>query len=89
MNDLKSLVAQAIEKIKRSCETYDYEIAETLCRQLLKVDKENSEAWFLLGVCCGCAGKKNDASDAFGEAAELTDIPENKKHALDMQAKLK
>lgn len=85
---VEDIVNQAIDKAKELCESYQYEAAETFCRQILKIDEENDIAWFLLGVSCGCNGKKEEAMSAFDQAANLAKIPDNRAHALQMRARL-
>lgn len=82
------IIEVAVNKAKELCESYQYEAAETFCRQILKIDDSNDTAWFLLGVSCGCRGKKEDALLAFDKAADLAKVPENRAYALQMRAKL-
>lgn len=83
--DVKSLIDTALAKAQDLCASYQYEPAKTFCRQILKIDDKNDTAWFLLGVASGCSGDRETAYTAFGQAAELTTIPENREHALRMK----
>lgn len=86
--EVEELVAIALIKIKQFCQNLEYPIAESFCKQLLRVDKENDEAWFLMGVACGCQGKKQEAIKAFENAADLAKVPENRGYALQMKERL-
>lgn len=81
------LINQALQKAAESCESQDFDIAESFCRQILKVDDKIDEAWFLLGIACFRNNKKEEAVHALDVAAQLTK-QENKSHVLSMKEKI-
>lgn len=86
--DVKNLTAAAVAKAEELCQTFDYDVAESFLRQALKVDPDNDEAWFLLGVVCACQEKNTDAAESFDMAANLTVVEENKQHAMWLKEKI-
>jgi tetratricopeptide (TPR) repeat protein len=82
IDELKSLIVNAIEKATQLCNNKEYEVSLNFCNQILKIDKENSEAWFIKGICLTNIDKKEEAKEAFGYASQYTEIPENKEYAI-------
>jgi Flp pilus assembly protein TadD len=87
--DVESLIISSLEKTRQLCEAREYKLAEVMCRQIIRVDKENDQAWLLLGISCGFLGKTDDAKEALSNAAQYTKLPENKEFANNLLDRMK
>lgn len=78
----------AIERAEKLCHNGQYDSAATFCKQVIKIDPDNSTAWFLLGICERFIGTQIKAYEALTKAVELSPVEENRKFALAMRDKI-